>query len=88
MIYQLNTKDILVTQLGEEAVAFNSTTNEYFSLNETSFKILKGIENNLPIEAICDQLQAEYNIAVAECTKAVNETIKTFIAKKLVIAAS
>ena len=56
MSYQFNTTDILITQLGDEGVAFNSTTNEYFSLNETSFKILKGIENNVSIEDIRKQL--------------------------------
>lgn len=87
MSYQFNTTDILVTQLGEEGVAFNSATNEYFSLNETSFKILKGIENNVSIEDIKKQLETEYNVQADECEKAVNSTIQTFLAKKLVIEA-
>ena len=86
MGYQFNTTDVLITQLGDEGVAFNSATNEYFSLNETSFKILKGIENNLSTEAIANQLKAEYNITDADCEQAINNTIQTFITKKLVIA--
>lgn len=84
MSYQFNAKDILVTQLGEEGVAFNSATNEYFSLNETSFKILKGIENNLSVEAICEQLEKEYDIAKSDCEKQVNSTVQLFISKKLI----
>jgi len=84
MSYQFNSKDILVTQLGEDGVAFNSATNEYFSLNETSFKILKGIENNLSVDAICEQLVGEYDIEKADCEKQVNSTIQLFISKKLI----
>ncbi|WP_114792128.1 PqqD family protein [Niabella yanshanensis] len=84
MNYQFNAKDILITQLGEEGVAFNSVTNEYFSLNETSFKILKGIENNLSVDAICEQLIKEYDIAKSDCEKQVNTTIQLFLSKKLI----
>lgn len=87
MSYQFNSKDVLITQLGNEGVAFNSITNEYFSLNETSFKILKGIENNIAIENIQKQLESEYDISSAECEKAVNKTIQSFIEKKLVVVA-
>lgn len=86
MSYQFNVKDILVTQLGEEGVAFNSATNEYFSLNETSFKILKGIENNLSVSTICEQLENEYDIAKSDCEKQVNSTIQLFISRKLITA--
>ncbi|HMR82819.1 MAG TPA: PqqD family protein [Niabella sp.] len=85
MSYQFNTADVLITQLGDEGVAFNSTTNEYFSLNETSFKILKGIENNVSIEDIRKQLESEYDISADECENAVNNTIQSFLVKKLVI---
>ncbi len=87
MKYKLNTADVLITQLGTEGVAFNSVTNEYFSLNETSFKVLKGIENNLSVDEICEQLNAEYEIAAADCEKEVNNTIRLLLTKKLVIEA-
>jgi hypothetical protein len=85
MSYRFNAKDILITQLGEEGVAFNSATNEYFSLNETSFKILKGIENNLSIDDICRQLENEYDISKSNCEKEVNNTIQLFVSRKLII---
>lgn len=85
MNYKLNTADILITQLGDEGVAFNSRTNEYFSLNETSFKILKGIEKEVPVEQICRQLETEYNIAAPDCDRQVHQTVQLFIAKKLVL---
>jgi hypothetical protein len=86
MTYKFNAADILITQLGDEGVAFNSATNEYFSLNETSFQILKGIEDNLSIQEICSQLENIYSISAEACEQAVNDTIQTFISKKLVIA--
>lgn len=85
MSYQLNTKDVLITQLEEDGVAFNSQTNEYFSLNETSFKILKAIEQNLSVAEICSQLQKEYDISPADCTNEVNNTLQLFLEKKLII---
>lgn len=84
MTYQFNSKDILITQLGEEGVAFNSVTNEYYSLNETSFKILKGIENNIPIVDIRSQLEKEYEIEPAACEQAVKDTLQLFLSKKLI----
>jgi len=84
MSYQFNAKDILITQLGEEGVAFNSATNEYFSLNETSFKILKGIENNLSIDTICRQLENEYEISAPDCKEQVNNTLQVFVSRKLI----
>ena len=87
MSYLLNKEEILITQLGEEGVAFNSTTNEYFSLNETSFKILKGIENQLSLEEIGNQLEKEYAISTTECEQAVDSTIKLFLSKKLIFEA-
>jgi len=87
MSYQFNATDILITQLGEEGVAFNSANNEYFSLNETSFKILKGIENNISVADICEQLKNEYEIAASDCEKEVNNTIQLFLAKKLIVEA-
>lgn len=87
MNYKLNATDILITQLGDEGVAFNSVTNEYFSLNETSFKILQGIGNNIPVEDIKKQLEDEYEISAGECEKAIADTIRSFLAKRLVIEA-
>lgn len=85
MNYRFNANDVLITQLGDDGVAFNSESNEYFSLNETSFKILKGIENNLSVNEICEALQKEYNISPYDCEKEVTGTIQLFVAKKLVI---
>lgn len=84
MKYKLNTEDILITQLGDEGVAFNSITNEYFSLNETSFKILKDIENGLSFRDICDHLKNEYEVPATDCEKEVNNTIQFFLSKMLI----
>ena len=85
MNYKLYDADVLVTQLRDEGVAFNSSTNEYLSLNETSFKILKGIENSLTTEDICEKLENEYNVSPNECREAVNNTIRLLLSKKLII---
>lgn len=85
MTYLFNSKDVLITQLGEEGVAFNSETNEYFSLNETAFKVLQGVQDGLPVAAICETLQIEYSIAAPDCEKEVNDILQTFLSKKLIM---
>lgn len=87
MNYHFNSKDVLITPLGEEGVAFNNATNEYFSLNETSFKILRGIENNLAIDDICTLLQNEYAIAPEACKEEVERTLGVFLEKALITEA-
>lgn len=82
--YRFNSEEILITELGDEGVAFNSATNEYFSLNETSFKILRGIESKLSVDAICGQLENEYEISASDCKEQVNNTIQLFISRKLI----
>ncbi|WP_346237993.1 PqqD family protein [Niabella insulamsoli] len=84
MSYKFNSKDVLITALGNEGVAFNSSNNEYFSLNETSFKILRGLENNQTVSDICQQLLSEYNISEEACRKEVDQTIQLFLDKKLI----
>lgn len=85
MNYRLNEKDVLITPLGEDGVAFNSNTNEYFSLNETSFKILKGIQDRLSFHDICQQLISEYQVSTDICESEVKNTFQLFIDKKLIL---
>jgi Coenzyme PQQ synthesis protein D (PqqD) len=71
MKYQLNSEKILFTQLGDEGVVYDTEKNEYISLNETFFKILKGVEDGLKTEQIVQNLCDEYAISEDDCKREV-----------------
>lgn len=85
MKYQLNTEKILFTQLGDEGVVYDTEKNEYISLNETFFKILKGIEQGHNSEAIVNDLCQEYDISEEHCTAEVNGALQKLVERNYII---
>jgi hypothetical protein len=85
MTYKLNTQKILFTQLGDEGVLYDTQTNEYISLNETFFKILKGVEDSLPIEQIVTKLCDEYRISEENCNQEVLNALSKLVEKEYII---
>ena len=83
-MYKINTENILFTQLGEEGVVYDIENNEYQSLNETSFKILKSIENGLTEDEILSELLEEYEIEEEECRSEIKEVIEEFLEKNII----
>nr|WP_299421176.1 PqqD family protein [uncultured Emticicia sp.] len=85
MTYKLNTQKILFTQLGDEGVLYDTQTNEYISLNETLFKILKGVEDSLTIEQIVKNLCDEYRISEENCKQEVMNALSKLVEKEYII---
>jgi hypothetical protein len=85
MTYKLNTQKILFTQLGDEGVLYDTQTNEYISLNETLFKILKGIEDSLTNEQIVKNLCDEYRISEENCKQEVMNALSKLVEKEYII---
>jgi hypothetical protein len=85
MTYQINTDKILFTQLGDEGVVYDTEKNEYISLNETFFKILKGIEQGNELEVIVNDLCQEYAITKENCTIEVNEALQKLAERTYII---
>jgi hypothetical protein len=84
MTYKLNTQKILFTQLGDEGVLYDTQTNEYISLNETLFKILKGIEDSLTNEQIVKNLCDEYRISEENCKQEVMNALSKLVEKEYI----
>ena len=80
-LFQLNTNRILFTQLGEEGVIYDTQANEYATLNETFFKILKAIEHGKNETEIVSDLCAEYDVSAATCQQQVAVALEE-LAKK------
>lgn len=85
MKYQLNAEKVLFTQLGDEGVVFDTERNEYISLNETLFRILKGVEQGQNLEVIVNSLCQEYDISEEDCTAEVSEALQKLAEKKYII---
>lgn len=81
MKYQLNAEKILFTQLGDEGVVYDTEKNEYISLNETFFKILKGVEEGLTTEEIVTKLCNEYAISEEDCKQEVEKVLTLLVGK-------
>lgn len=84
-IYIFNEKKVLLTQLGEEGVAFDIETNEYYTLNETLFKIANGIKNHQTLPEIIANLVQEYDITESFCQKEIAGGIQQLLDKKIII---
>ncbi|MFD2520336.1 PqqD family protein [Emticicia soli] len=85
MKYQLNSEKILFTQLGDEGVVYDTEKNEYVSLNETFFKILKGVEVGLEVDQIVHNLCNEYAISEKDCKREVENALLKLEEKKYVL---
>jgi len=85
MTYKLNTQKILFTQLGDEGVLYDIHTNVYISLNETLFKILKGVEDCLTDEQIVKKLCDDYNISEENCRQEVMNTLSQLMEKDYIL---
>lgn len=81
MNYKINTDKVLFTQLGDEGVVYDTEKNEYISLNETFFKILKGVEGGLITEQIAKKLCDEYAISEADCKREVENVLTKLVEK-------
>ena len=84
MIYKINFNKILISQVGEDGVIFDLENNSYMSLNETFFKILKGIEVGDTEIQIIQNLCEEYDISTEECTEEVQSAIHQLLQKNYI----
>jgi trimethylamine:corrinoid methyltransferase-like protein len=82
---KINTEKILFTQLGDEAVVYDTENNEYVSLNETFFKILKGVEKEQSVDEIVGSLCEEYDISAEDCKSEVIEALNILKEKEFII---
>lgn len=85
--YQINTDKILYSQVGEDGVIYDLIGNEYVSINETFYKILKGIEDGKTKSEIVAALCEEYTISEADCLTSVDKAIKQLEEKAFIITA-
>ena len=76
--------DVVVRQVGEEAVALKLTEEVAFSLNETAARVALLIADGLGLPAIIERLAAEYGQPVETVSAEVHGLIEDFTAKGLI----
>jgi len=84
MEYKVNEERVLFTQLGDEGVIYDMEKNEYVSLNDTFFSILKYLGEGLDTEALISRLCEDYEVSVEQCRKDVTEAIGKLEERKFI----
>ncbi|NBB31665.1 PqqD family protein [Cellulophaga sp. BC115SP] len=75
--YKVNTEKIMYSPLEDKGVLFDVEKNEYYSLNETMYKVFLGLIDNKSIEEIIAQIQTEYSISYDDCKSSVLNAVET-----------
>ena len=58
--------------------AFNVESGSHYELNETAYRVLRGIEARRTIEEIAGELAAEFGIPARQAESDVNEALEAF----------
>jgi hypothetical protein len=58
--------------------AFNVQSGSHYELNETAYRVLRGIEAHRTLEEIAAELAAEYGIPGCQAESDVNEALEAF----------
>ncbi|MBO0949354.1 PqqD family protein [Fibrella forsythiae] len=74
-MYQINSNQVLFTQMGEDGVIFDIKNNQYVTLNATYTRIFMLLEQQQTEESIVDALVNEYNVDPTTCAKAVTRCL-------------
>lgn len=85
MKYTINKEKVLITELGNEGVLFEIETGKYVALNETLFIILKGVEQELNVERIVQNLCDEYAIPEDACRTEVVDALALLAKEKYIV---
>ena len=76
--------DVVVRQVGDEALAIKLTSEVAFSLNETAARVAVLIHDGLDLPVIIERLAREYGQSTEVVSAHVHELIEDFEAKGLI----
>lgn len=65
--------------LGDELVMMNADSRHYIALSEIGARIWELIATPQPIDAICDRLRREFNVARDTCRAEVQTFVKELV---------
>jgi len=76
--------DVIVRQVGDEALALKLTTEAAYSLNETAARVALLIADGLSVNVIVERLAVEYRQPTDLVSREVHRLIEDFRAKGLI----
>ena len=76
--------DVVVRQVGDEALAINLTSEVAFSLNETAARVAMLMNDGLDLRVIIERLAREYGQSPEIVAAHIRELIEDFDAKGLI----
>lgn len=85
MKYEINTERVLLTQMGDEGVMMDLSTNEYLSLNETYYRIMVCLSEGKTVEETVDILGEEFEVSREECDGEVRRVVSELVANKYLV---
>ncbi len=78
---------LLTARVHDEEVMLDIDQGAYFALNPLGARIWELLAKPFCVEAICEQLQAEYEVSREQCEREVLEFLNNLSEKKLIFVA-
>jgi len=77
-------QDVIARDMGTAAVLIHLESNRIFELNGTGSRIWALIEQGVDRDAICAQLQEEFDVPSADVTRAVDDLLAELTRERLI----
>lgn len=77
--------DVLWRRLDDEVILMQLKTDQMFSLNRTGGRFWELIAGGLPLEAACEQMSREFEVAPERLTAEIREVLDLLIAEQLLL---
>lgn len=78
-------EDVIITEIdGNEAILLDMRNKRYYSLNETGFFILKGIEQNLADDEIISKITSTYDVDYDKAKTSVKNIINKLLSLNII----
>ena len=75
--------NVVWSEVDDEVILLDTSSGDFYSLNETATEVWKGLESNDSVDAIAAHLSAKYGIDVARAAADVSALAEEFRAMKL-----
>ena len=76
--------EVMDADVGDEVVAFDVHSGHTFSLNEVAASVWRSLSEPKSLDALRDELLADYDVSVEQCTSELEQLLEELVEKGLV----
>ena len=76
--------EVLEAEIGDELVAFDVETGDCFGFNEVARSVWRSLAEPKAFQQLRDELIADYDVGVEQCTRELHELLDDLIAKRMI----